>query len=150
LRFLDIRETLKRSEAKQRENFVTFFVWTRWSFCTPSEKKHSANLLSALPTCSRRSTGIASQRAAGESKGFLVGVNGATFIPKEHYDLFFPPEEWLDSTKIASSILDYIEKNKEFIKSTTPARKVMVSWYLANHPKSGDREKALAESLLKD
>lgn len=82
--------------------------------------------------------------------GFLHGLNasGVTGTSTDRSPLLHPPPEWFDTTTIAAKVLYYIESFDPKIPDDMPANTVMMSWYLANHPKSSEFDKALAKGLI--
>ncbi|MBL9178633.1 MAG: hypothetical protein JNM65_11250 [Verrucomicrobiaceae bacterium] len=79
--------------------------------------------------------------------GFVVGAN-LMIVHDGQSPLEEPPPEWLDAGRIAPSILDHIEKNWGKIKSDTPARVVMSSWYLTHHPRASGLDLQVGKGML--
>jgi len=81
-------------------------------------------------------------------RGFIDGFCTAQVAVKEESELFSPPDDWLDVSKAAASLLNFMKKNEGRIPDNTSARMVMALWYCGNHPKATDANKASSEKML--
>ena len=66
---------------------------------------------------------------------------------EQNSKLTFPPEAWIDATKLAPMILGFLRENPK-VKDSAKARELMMAFYYMKHPDSTKRQKDLGAFLL--
>ena len=66
---------------------------------------------------------------------------------EQNSKLTMPPENWIDGSKLAPMLLDFLRENPN-VKGSAKARQLMMAFYYINHPDSTKRHKALGKIIL--
>ena len=81
---------------------------------------------------------------------FITGANSmclANEAEEQNSKLTMPPENWIDGSKLAPMLLDFLRENPN-VKGSAKARQLMMAFYYINHPDSTKRHKALGKIIL--
>lgn len=84
---------------------------------------------------------------SGTMQGFAHA--GRVLGPERSPELFFPPPEWGSCDVVARSILKFMQQHSDMIEGSTAAESVIAAWYLCEHPKATDVDKATGLNFLR-